>query len=118
MRFGMFFLAEFVAIVFTSAIMVTVFFGGWELPGLYFDGFHLGAHVFALPHAAVLLIQIMVWGMKVMIFCWLQLMIRWTLPRVRPDQLMSLGWKKLLPVSLVNIVVTAAVVLILQARGH
>jgi NADH:ubiquinone oxidoreductase subunit H len=49
--------------------------------------------------------------MKVMSFCWLQLLIRWTLPRIRPDQLMTLGWKQLLPVSIANILVTAGVVL-------
>ena len=115
MRFGMFFLAEFIEVVFLAAIMTTVFFGGWQLPGLHPDGFHFGARYLALPHVAVLIIQTTVWGLKVVFFCWLQLMIRWTLPRIRPDQLMNLGWKRLLPVSIANILVTAGVVLALMA---
>ncbi len=115
MRFGMFFLAEFIEVVFLAAIMTTVFFGGWQLPGLHSDGLHFGARYLALPHVAVLIIQTTVWGLKVVFFCWLQLMIRWTLPRIRPDQLMKLGWKRLLPVSIANILVTACVVLALMA---
>jgi NADH-quinone oxidoreductase subunit H len=117
MRFGMFFLAEFIEIVFLSAIMTTVFFGGWQVPGLHSDGFHFGRGV-ELPHFVVLMIQTTAWGLKVIFFCWLQLMIRWTLPRIRPDQLMKLGWKQLLPVSIANILLTAGVVLGLMASGH
>jgi NADH-quinone oxidoreductase subunit H len=118
MRFGMFFLAEFIEVVFLSAIMATVFFGGWQLPFLYSDGFHFGSHVLQLPHIAVLLLQTTTWGFKVIVFCWFQLLVRWTFPRFRPDQLMSLGWKTLLPVSIVNILVTAGVVLALEAGGR
>src|SRR5207245_3513373 len=74
MRFGMFFLAEFIEIVFLSAILSTVFFGGWQVPFLYSDGFHLGARVFEMPHAAVLVTQTTLWGLKVVFFCWLQIM--------------------------------------------
>jgi NADH-quinone oxidoreductase subunit H len=115
MRFGMFFLAEFIEIVFLSAILATVFFGGWQVPFLYSDGFHLGARVIEMPHVAVLILQTTTWGLKVVFFCWLQLMIRWTLPRIRPDQLMDLGWKKLLPLSIANVLITAVVVLALLA---
>ncbi len=111
MRFGMFFLAEFIEIVFLSAIMTTVFFGGYQVPGLHSDGFHLLGRVLHMPHILVLMTQTMVWGMKVIALCWLQILIRWTLPRIRPDQLMELGWKKLLPVSIANILITAGVVL-------
>ena len=115
MRFGLFFLAEFIEIVFVSAIITTVFFGGWDVPFLYYDGFHFnhfGINQMALlPHGVVVLIQIVFWTMKVIFFCWLQLLIRWTLPRFRPDQLMALGWKKLLPLSLANMMVTAAILL-------
>ncbi len=110
MRFGMFFLAEFIEVIFTAAIMATIFFGGWQVPGLHADGFH-GLINHQLPHGAVLLIQSAAWGFKVIFFCWFQLMIRWTLPRLRPDQLMRLGWKQLLPASIVNILVTASVIL-------
>ncbi|HET6610567.1 MAG TPA: complex I subunit 1 family protein [Kofleriaceae bacterium] len=111
MRWGMFFLAEFIEIVFISMVMTTVFFGGYQFPFLYNDGFHMAGWVAYLPHLAVVLIQILGFGLKVVFFCWLQLAIRWTLPRFRPDQLMGLGWKKLLPLSLFNVMATAAVVL-------
>jgi NADH-quinone oxidoreductase subunit H len=117
MRFGIFFLAEFIEVVFLSAIMATVFFGGWQFPFLYADGFHVGAHVLQLPHLVVLILQTTAWGLKVIIGCWFQLLVRWTMPRFRPDQLMSLGWKRLLPVSLANILITAFVVLAIQAWG-
>jgi NADH-quinone oxidoreductase subunit H len=118
MRFGMFFLAEFIEVVFLSAIMATVFFGGWQVPFLFSDGFHFGSHVWQLPHIAVLLMQTTAWGFKVIVFCWFQLLVRWTFPRFRPDQLMSLGWKTLLPVSIVNILITAGLVLAFEAGGR
>jgi NADH-quinone oxidoreductase subunit H len=117
MRFGIFFLAEFIEVVFLSAVMATVFFGGWQVPFLYTDGFHIGGWSLALPHLLVLILQTTAWGLKVIMFCWFQLLVRWTMPRFRPDQLMSLGWKRLLPVSIANILVTAAVVLAIQAWG-
>lgn len=118
MRFGIFFLAEFIEVVFLSAIMATVFFGGWQVPFLYSDGFHLGSAMWQLPHLVVLILQTTAWGLKVIFFCWFQLMVRWTMPRFRPDQLMSLGWKRLLPVSILNILVTAAVVLVFESGGR
>lgn len=117
MRFGIFFLAEFIEVVFLSAIMATVFFGGWQVPFLYTDGFHFADHTWQLPHVAVLILQTTAWGLKVIIGCWFQLLVRWTMPRFRPDQLMSLGWKRLLPISLANILITAFVVLAIQAWG-
>jgi NADH-quinone oxidoreductase subunit H len=110
MRFGMFFLAEFIEIVFLSAVMTSVFFGGWQFPFLYADGFHFAGFVAYLPHWLVVLMQFLAFGGKVVFFCWLQLAIRWTLPRFRPDQLMALGWKRLLPLSLLNVMVTALIV--------
>jgi NADH-quinone oxidoreductase subunit H len=112
MRFGMFFLAEFIEIVFLSAVMSTVFFGGWQVPFLEADGFHFGGFAAYLPHWAVVAMQFGAFGAKVVFFCWLQLLIRWTLPRFRPDQLMELGWKKLLPWALVNLMITALVSLL------
>lgn len=109
-RWGMFFLAEFIEIVFLSAVMTTVFFGGYHVPFLYDDGVFrfLGMESgFALPHAAVAGLQILSFGLKVILFCSIQLAIRWTLPRFRADQLMDLGWKKLLPLALANIMISA-----------
>jgi NADH-quinone oxidoreductase subunit H len=108
MRFGLFFLAEFIEVVFVGAVVTTVFFGGYNIPGLYADGFYFGDYVINLPHFLVVVLQVVAWTLKVLFFCWFQLLIRWTLPRFRPDQLMDLGWKKLLPLSMFNALATSA----------
>lgn len=117
-RWGMFFLAEFIEIVFISMIITTVFFGGYHFPFLDADGVFrirdLGFYAsssFQLPHGIVVLLQLLAFGGKVVLFCFLQLAIRWTLPRFRVDQLMDLGWKTLLPLALLNIMVTSLVAL-------
>jgi NADH-quinone oxidoreductase subunit H len=122
MKFAMFFFAEYIAVVTASALMAAVFFGGWSLPFVFRDGIHvevLGTSLFdlALPHGAVVAIGALGFILKTIVLCWLQLTIRWTLPRFRYDQLMRLGWRKLLPASLANIVVTAFVVMAIQTGG-
>ncbi len=109
MRWGIFFLAEFIEIVFISAVITSVFLGGWQVPYLAPDGFYspAGWRVLELPHAAVTSLQFLAFGLKVVLLCWFQLLVRWTLPRFRADQLMNLGWKLLLPVALLNIMLTA-----------
>jgi NADH-quinone oxidoreductase subunit H len=109
LRWGLFFLAEFVEIVFISAVVATVFFGGYQVPYLEMDGFHAFGRALPLPHIVVALLQIGAFGAKTFLLCWFQLLIRWTLPRFRVDQLMSLGWKILLPLSLANVMVTALI---------
>mgnify|MGYP001024214195 CR=1 FL=1 len=111
MRFGMFFLAEFIEIVFVSAIVSTLFLGGYHLPFLAADGFHLFGRSLLLPHGLVVILQVATFGFKVYLLCSFQLMLRWTVPRLRPDQLMSLGWKGLLPLSILNLLITAGLVL-------
>jgi NADH-quinone oxidoreductase subunit H len=123
-RWGMFFLAEFIEIVFISAVIATVFFGGWQFPFLDADGFRIGGYVDAvthistggwftpLPHGIVALLEFAAFGGKVILLSGFQLLLRWTLPRFRADQLMNLGWKLLLPLSLANIMVTALIKLI------
>lgn len=131
LRWGMFFLAEFIEIVFISAVIATVFFGGYQFPFLDPDGFRIGGHMVSvvgpdglqhavhvassfvpLAHGWVVLIQVATFGAKVILLCWFQLLIRWTLPRFRADQLMNLGWKLLLPLALANVMVTALIKLI------
>jgi NADH-quinone oxidoreductase subunit H len=115
MRWGMFFLAEFIEIVFVSAIMTTVFFGGYHVPFLDNDGVFRAfgwQSPFALVHGVTVLLQMASFGLKVVVFCSLQLFIRWTLPRFRADQLMDLGWKRLLPLALANLMVTSLIVLL------
>ena len=112
MKFGMFYFTDFIETIMIAALATTLFFGGWQVPGLFRDGFHFwgGGH-WALPHLAVAALQIFSFTFKVIFFCWLFMTVRWTLPRFRYDQLMELGWKKIFPVALANLVITAAVLL-------
>jgi NADH-quinone oxidoreductase subunit H len=124
MRWGIFFLAEFIEIVFISSVIATVFLGGWQVPFLDADGFRFGGYIDAasgasvggsvlpLPHFVIVLLQFLAFGGKVVALCVLQLLIRWTLPRFRADQLMNLGWKLLLPLALANVMITALIKLI------
>jgi NADH-quinone oxidoreductase subunit H len=93
LKFGMFFAGEYLGITLISALTVTLFFGGWSGP--------------YLPHA--------VWfGLKTFAFICFFVLIRASLPRPRYDQLMSFGWKVCLPVSLANLVVTGAWILMMK----
>ncbi len=108
---AVFMLVDFAEIVLVSALITTFFFGGWQFPWLYPDGFHLpGGSFHALPNLVVAIIGLVSFTVKLVAFCWLQILVRWTLPRFRYDQLMRLGWKGLLPVALANVVVTACVI--------
>ena len=113
MRFALFTLSEYVASVLVAMMVTTLFLGGWQIPYLYGDGLHLPFvdGVIGLPYAAVKLIQVGGFCFKVLFLCWLQLQIRWTLPRFRYDQLMRLGWKVILPLSLANILITGLLLL-------
>ena len=115
MKFGLFMLTDFVETVLISALVTTLFFGGWQVPYLYQNGFHFpwGTTV-EISQLWVAILQILSYGMKVFFFCWLLLLIRWTLPRFRYDQLMRLGWQMIFPLSIVNLLVTGAVILLLQ----
>jgi len=110
LRFGMFFLGEFLEIVTSSAIMISLFFGGWHM-GSFIDNFMLGH----LPNVLFVVVMATMWLIKVFAFCSFQLLIRWSLPRFRSDQLMRLGWQRLLPVSIANVVATALILLWAQA---
>ncbi|HSE62580.1 MAG TPA: NADH-quinone oxidoreductase subunit NuoH [Thermoanaerobaculia bacterium] len=98
-KFAMFFMAEYVNMIVVSALTVTLFFGGWSLPGYEPHGW-LGVIVSALVFFA-----------KTAIFVWIFIWVRWTLPRFRYDQLMRLGWKALLPIALLNLLWVAFLVL-------
>jgi NADH-quinone oxidoreductase subunit H len=122
MKFSMFFFAEYVAVVTGSVLMSALFLGGWHLPFVHRGGIEiaLGGTTFfehTLSHGFVVLIGALGFILKVILLCWVQLTIRWTLPRFRYDQLMRLGWRKLLPASLFNILATGLVVLAIQSAG-
>ncbi|MBF0504870.1 MAG: NADH-quinone oxidoreductase subunit H [Candidatus Omnitrophica bacterium] len=115
MKFGMFFLADLIETVLVAALMTTLFLGGWQVPYLLPDGFYFpwGGHI-ALSNIPVVLLGILSFFIKVSFFIWLLMSVRWTFPRFRYDQLMNLGWKVLLPASLVNIALTAVVIILLK----
>ncbi|MCH9686245.1 MAG: NADH-quinone oxidoreductase subunit H [Deltaproteobacteria bacterium] len=168
MRFGLFYLSEFIETIFMAAMLATLFLGGWGLPfgmltaggfssalaaTLFLTAVGLGLtvmgvlawrtskagelfgavvalvgvlHLFgavyaaftgwgtAIPHVLVVVLGMVIWGGKVFLLCGVQLLVRWTLPRFRYDQLMSLGWKGLLPLSIANLVITAILVYLLM----
>ena len=110
LKWGLFMMTDFMEIIIVSALLTTLFFGGWQVPWLAADGFHCPwAGVWALPHGVVILLQLLAFNVKIVFFCWLQILIRWTYPRFRYDQVMDLGWKVLIPLSLLNIVGTGIV---------
>jgi NADH-quinone oxidoreductase subunit H len=110
MKFSFFFIAEYANMVTASALMATLFFGGWDIPLLSWDN--------TPPHSGVkTAVTALVFLAKILFFVFLFMWVRWTLPRFRYDQLMALGWKILLPLSLTYIVIIAGVILALDAAG-
>jgi NADH-quinone oxidoreductase subunit H len=110
MKFGMFFLADFLETILVACLATTLFFGGWQVPYLMPDGFHFpwGATL-PLGEWTYVLLGIGSFSLKVVIFCIVFMQVRWTLPRFRYDQLMRLGWLGLFPVAVANVLVTALV---------
>jgi NADH-quinone oxidoreductase subunit H len=115
MKFGAFFMTDFVETILIASLVSTLFFGGWQVPYLQADGFHFpwGATL-ALSQITVTLLRFVSFGVKVFFFCWFLLLVRWTLPRLRYDQLMRLGWKMMLPLSVLNIFATGLILLLLH----
>jgi len=110
----MFFLTDFLETILVACIATTMFFGGWQIPYLLPDGFHFpGGTELAVSNLTYVLLGVGSFTIKVLLFCFLFMQIRWTLPRFRYDQLMNLGWKLLFPIAVVNVVVTAVVLLLL-----
>src|ERR1019366_3279148 len=101
MKFALFFLAEYSNMVATSGMMVTLFFGGWTLP---FWGLDQPAHSLGIG-----IVQILVFLLKVCALMVLFIWVRWMWPRFRYDQLMDLGWRRFVPLALVNILITAVI---------
>jgi NADH-quinone oxidoreductase subunit H len=101
MKFALFFLAEYSNMIASAAMMVTLFFGGWTLPfwGLDHPAASLGMGI----------LQILVFLVKMLLFVVLFIWVRWMFPRFRYDQLMDLGWRRFVPLALVNILITAIV---------
>jgi NADH-quinone oxidoreductase subunit H len=115
LKWGLFMMTDFMEIIIVSTLLTTLFFGGWQVPWMAADGFHWpwGGESLMAPWL-VTVFQVAAFNIKVFFFCWLQILIRWTYPRFRYDQLMDFGWKLLIPLSLVNIVGTGIVMSIIR----
>jgi len=109
MKFSMFYIAEYSNMVTASALMTTLFFGGWDIPFTTWDN---------TPPWTLLktIASVAMFGAKVGLFLFLYIWVRWTLPRFRYDQLMALGWKVMLPLALVYLTVIAAAIWYLHER--
>jgi NADH-quinone oxidoreductase subunit H len=113
MKQGMFMLAEFIEIAIVAALFVSLFLGGYNLPFMTDAGFTFpwnGGQLTAVSHGWVVIIQILTFLVKVFLICSFQILVRWTFPRFRWDQLLSFAWKFLLPLAIANLVVTAVAV--------
>ncbi len=116
MKFGMFFMAEYINMFTSSAVIVVLFFGGWQIPGISTSQIisffiSLGASEF-LSSLFTIFLQLGVTFAKIAFLMFLFVWVRWTIPRFRYDQLMSLGWKGLLPLAILNILVTGLVMVV------
>jgi NADH-quinone oxidoreductase subunit H len=102
MKLGFYLFAEYVNMIMSSAIMASMYFGGYDLP--FFDETTVAPNIAAIIGVGTLLI-------KIVLFVFLFMWIRWTIPRFRYDQLMNLGWKTMIPLALFNMLLTGAILL-------
>ncbi len=109
MKLGFYLFAEYINMFISSAVVVSLFFGGYDIPILNDTAFaeQYGHNLMALLHAGMLFA-------KIAFFLFLFMWVRWTIPRFRYDQLMSLGWKTLIPLALFNMLVTGLIILLQQ----
>ena len=115
-RWALFFMAEYSAMIVTSAVAVTVFLGGWMLPGVTGTSF-FGAGPISNPTLHTFA-SIIVFAGKIMLLIYAYMWFRWTWPRYRYDQLMELGWKWMIPAGLANIVLTGIWYVLALPKGQ
>ncbi|HEX8070455.1 MAG TPA: complex I subunit 1 family protein, partial [Pyrinomonadaceae bacterium] len=107
MRWSLFFMAEYAAMVVVAAMATTLYLGGWYFPGLW--------RLDINNHSLFVALSLLVFVAKMAVLLYVYFWLRWTFPRYRYDQLMDLGWKWLLPAALLNIALTALAVFTVQA---
>ncbi len=105
MKFAGFFMAEYANMIVASTLIVTLYLGGWQFPYL---------ETFGLPQVWFVLISILAFMIKVAALLFFFIWVRWSLPRFRYDQLMSLGWKVMFPLSLLNVIWVAVLVMVFK----
>ncbi len=105
MKLGLYMFGEYVNMFISNALMVCLFFGGYNYPGISEVANHFGENTAAIISILVFLIKVFI---GIFVFMW----IRWTLPRFRYDQLMHLGWKKMIPLALINLIITCGLIVL------
>ncbi len=113
MKLGFYLFAEYVNMFISSAVMATVFWGGYDIP-------FVNDAAFGVNHGVNLLafLQVVSLFAKIFLFIFFFMWVRWTVPRFRYDQLMKLGWKTLIPLALLNMLITGFVILLKQNHWH
>jgi len=120
MRFGLFFMAEFIEVVVIAGLMTAIFLGGWSIPWLTTATIIGGVEPLlgsGFANLVAMVAQVTTFIIKVVVMIWLQMALRWSLPRFRYDQIMDLCWKILLPLSIANAFVTGTIILLLKGLG-
>jgi NADH-quinone oxidoreductase subunit H len=120
MRFGLFYMSEFIEVIVIAGLVATLFLGGWSVPYLSQEtiiGAIAGPFNTDFATALCMIVHFACFMLKVIVMIWLQMALRWTLPRFRYDQVMDLCWKIILPLSIVNIFVTGAVMLLARSTS-
>jgi NADH-quinone oxidoreductase subunit H len=107
MKFGWFYASELLHAFTFGGFVGILFFGGWQVPFLMADGFHFGGYAVVLPGLAVILLQALAFMVKAMIGYWVIMWVKYSMPRIRIDQMLAFNWKFLTPLSLVLLSVTA-----------
>ncbi len=117
MRFGLFYMSEFIEVIVIAGVVSTIFLGGWAVPFLDQATIIGGIGSFmgeGFATGLCVILHFMTFMLKLIVMIWLQMLLRWTLPRFRYDQVMNLCWKGLLPLSIANILITGAVMLLVR----
>ena len=112
MKFALFFVAEYIHVIIASAIITTLFFGGYLVP---FESY-LGLD--PANEAIMMIVGLASFLLKTVFFVFVFVWVRWTLPRFKYNQLMDLGWKRLLPLALINLMVIALVIAVLVSGNY
>jgi NADH-quinone oxidoreductase subunit H len=120
MRFGLFFMAEFIEVIVIAALMTAIFLGGWSIPWLTTATLVGGLEPFLggdFANLVAMVAHVLTFILKVVVMIGLQMSLRWSLPRFRYDQTMDLCWKILLPLSIANVFVTGTILLLVKGLG-
>ncbi len=113
LKWGLFMMTDFLEVIVLACLATTLFFGGWQVPWLAADGFRFPwGGTLAVPAGLVAVLRVLSFNLKVLFFCWLQVLLRWTYPRFRYDQLMAFGWKFLVPLGVLNILATGLILVL------